>query len=347
MTDRNKNNGVSIMDSGQIFIIAEIGVTCNYDMETTKKLVKAAHSCGADAVKLNFHFPDELMSDRDVSYTYRNATGTKTENMFDMFNSLRFTFEEWSEIKDFCDHIGIEFFGSVDGKTSIEWGDKLGFNYFKVGTWDISDVIMWEQLAKLNKPVIVDVGASPESEIQEMINIMGAENLIILHDYHTSAHSEMNMLSIKHLIDEYDIVTGFSSPNTYDVNDYMAVALGASVIEKRLTLDQNADGHHHILSKTPDQYAEWVSNIRQAEAALGKCGIYPSTNDLKERKDYFKHLCAPTDLKAGTTLTLEHLAAKRPEIDNALKPKDYTKLIGKTLKVGLKKNTAFKLGDVE
>ena len=166
MKDKKSYNHKSIRDMKQIFIIAEIGVTCNYEMETTKKLITFAKNSGADAVKLNFHFPDELMSDKDVTYTYKDFIGEKTENMFDMFNKLRFSFEEWHEIKNYCDHLKIEFFGSVDGNTSIDWADKLGFNYFKVGTWDISDVIMWEKLAKLNKTVIVDIGASPESEIK-------------------------------------------------------------------------------------------------------------------------------------------------------------------------------------
>lgn len=331
----------------QIFIIAEIGITCNYDLELSKKLIKSAKESGADAVKFGIHFPDELMSDTSIDYTYDTANGKVTENMFDMLSSATFTLKEWKEIKKTCKDNDIEFFASIEGKTSIEWGEKLGFNYFKVGTWDVSDVMQLEQLAELNKKIIVDIGASPEQEIEDMIKIIGSENIIILHDFHTSLYSQMNMSTIRYVAEKYNVVTGFSSPSTYDINDYVAVGLGAKVIEKRLTIDRNLDGHHHVLSKTPSEFKEWVLNIRNASKSIGKYGIFPSDNDLAERTQWFKHLCIRKDIPAGTLITKEHLVCKRPEKLESLRPKDYKKLIGKTTKRDLRKNESVKLEDVE
>ena len=333
------------MKQNEIYIIAEIGVTCNYDLEISKQLIKKSKESGADAVKFVFHFPDELMSDRNVMYTYKTTKGDVTENMFDMFESLRFSLEEWFIIKEECNKYNIDFFASVDCNSGIEWGEKLGFKYYKLGTWDVNDIVLLNKLAILNKPVIIDVGASPEKEIKNMINILGPQNTIILHDYHTDKFEEMNMSTIKYLREKYNIITGYSSPNSYDVNDYMSVAMGAKVIEKRLTLSRDLEGHHHVISKTPEEFKDWVKNIKQAEASIGKLGVYPSTQDLKERKNYFKCVCVDKDLLKGTIITEDMLACKRPE-KKGLSLQYYNDLVGRTLSKDIKRNEAIKLKDL-
>ena len=334
------------MDKNKIYIIAEIGVTCNYDLKITKQLIKEAKKSGADAVKFVFHFPDELMSDKDVLYTYKTTKGDVTENMFDMFESLRFSLDEWFVIKEECEKLNIDFFASVDCNSGIEWGEKLGFKYYKLGTWDVNDIVLLKKLATLNKPVIVDVGASPESEIERMIDILGSNNTIILHDYHTDKFEEMNMCTIKYLKQKYNIITGYSSPNSYDVNDYISVAMGASVIEKRLTLSKDLEGHHHIISKTPEEFKEWVKNIRQAELAIGKYGVHPSSNDLKERKEYFKCICFDKDLSKGTVITEDMLACKRPEKKGMIPLENFYGIVGNILTTDVKRNEAVKITDL-
>mgnify|MGYP001278656446 CR=1 FL=1 len=329
-----------------IFIIAEIGVTCNYDLSITEKLIKSAKDSGADAVKFVFHFPDELMSDKEVLYTYKTLNGEVTENMYDMFESLTFTLDEWHKVKQMCIDNDIELFSSVDGKTSVKWGEELGFNYYKVGTWDVSDVNLFKDLAKLNKKVMVDIGASPEEEIKEMIDIVGTENIIILHDYHTNKYDEMNMQTIKYLSDKYGIMMGFSSPDSYDINDYVAVGMGIKFIEKRLTLDRNLEGHHHILSKTPDEFKEWVKNIKNAEKSVGRYGIFPSENDLKDRDKFFKHLCADVDISKGDVITEDMMASKRPET-SGLKPNMMKEFVGKVAITDIKRNQAITKNEVE
>lgn len=325
------------MNLDKVFIIAEIGVTCNYNLEITEELIKAAKDSGADAVKFVFHFPDELMADRNITYTYDTVNGKITENMFDMFNHLRFSLDEWFKIKNICNSIGIEWFSSIDSDSGIEYGEKLGFNYYKLGSWDVNDTILLEKLARLNKPVIIDIGASPESEIKEMIEILGTDNTIILHDYHTLKYDEMNMLTIPYLREKYGIVVGYSSPNSYDINDYVAIALGAKIIEKRLTLDRNLNGHHHILCKTPNEFKDWVCNIRNAEASLGNLSVVPSQNDLIERNKWFKHICAKVDIPKGTLISKNMLTCKR-HVRNGIDPKYYHMLVGRVADVDIKIN---------
>ena len=334
------------MNLDKIFIIAEIGVTCNYDLEFTGELIKKAKESGADAVKFVFHFPDELMADNTITYTYDTVRGKVTENMFNMFNHLRFTLDEWFKIKNICEEVGIEWFSSVDCDGGIEYGEKLGFNYYKLGSWDVNDILLLEKLAQLNKPVIIDIGASPEKEIKQMIDILGVDNTIILHDYHTDNFQEMNMISIPYLKEKYGIKVGYSSPNYYDNNDYIAVALGAQIIEKRLTLDKNLEGHHHILCKTPDEFKEWVINIRNAEMVVGEKGIFPSQNDLKERKKWFKHICAETYIPKNTIITKDMLTCKR-HVSEGLDPNYYPELLGRVSNIDINVNEPINLNNTK
>lgn len=334
------------MKKEKIYIIAEIGVTCNYDLEITENLIKTAKLCGADAVKFVFHFPDELMSDNTIQYTYDTVNGKVTENMFDMFNNLKFSLDDWFKIKKICEDSQIEWFSSIDSDSGIELGEKLNFNYYKLGSWDVNDIMLLEKIAKLNKPVIVDIGASTEEEVKELINIIGPNKTIILHDYHTNEFKEMNMLTIPYIKEKFGIKVGYSSPNSYDINDYIAVALGAEIIEKRLTLSKDLPGHHHILSKTPEEFKIWVDNIHNAAAALGEKGIFPSTNDLQERKKWFKHVCAKVDIPKDTKITESMLTCKRHVI-NGLDPKYYSHLIGKISTVDIKRNSAINLNNTK
>ena len=101
-----------------LFIVAECGVTCNYDMNIAKKLVEVVGETGADAIKFIFWFPEEIMSDRTVEYSYETVNGTVTENMFDMLDKLRFTLDEWRELKGYANEKGVIMFSTV-GSTSM------------------------------------------------------------------------------------------------------------------------------------------------------------------------------------------------------------------------------------
>ena len=337
--------GNKIIGDKNVFIIAEIGVTCNYDMDITKQLVSAAAKAGADSVKFVLHFPDDLMSDRSVEYTYDTVCGKVTENMFEMFDSLRFTLEEWKEIKAYADKEGIILFASIEGQRGLDYAKELNFLLYKVGAWDLSDYPLWEKMSKIKEPLIIDVGTVYEDELKIVLDILKDNDVILLHDYHTPRYEEMNMLSIPYMKEHLGVRVGFSSPNSYDINDYVAIGLGARVLEKRLTLSHDLPGHHHIISKEPQEFAEWVQSIRNIEKSLGKRDIIPSADDRAHRKEYFKHVCASQDIRAGEMITAEMITCKRPE-DAGLDPGHYSNLLGTVALRDIARNEAVGYEDV-
>jgi sialic acid synthase SpsE len=330
-----------------LFITAEIGITCNYDMNITKELIDVTKEAGADAIKLIFWFPEEIMSDKTISYSYETTKGKVSENMFEMLNKLRFTLDEWYEIKEYADKQGIIIFSTVNSPSGIEYAEAIDLDAYKLSSWDYNYFPLWKQISKLNKPMIIDTGPVNTLEVAKVMQLMkDAENnqSILVHCFHTDDHGEMNMRAIPYMRDAFDTLVGYSSRDQDSETDIMAVTMGAVYLEKRLTLDQNLPGHHHNISMEPNDFMNYVTLIRNVQTAIGLKDLKPSKPDLIERKKWFRHLVANKDIKAGTIISKNMLEGKRPE--NGISP-EYQKLfIGKKLKCDLKYNETITWDDV-
>ena len=336
-----------IGEEAPIFVIAEIGVTCNYDLEMAKALIGTVRDRGADAVKFIFWFPDEIMSDRTVLYDYDTTDGKKTENMYDMLNSLRFTLDEWKELKGYADDCGVVMFSTVNSPSGITYAESVGLEAYKLSSWDYNYLPLWRRIASLGKPMLIDTGPVSTLEVAKVLQVMkdeGNDQCVLLHCFHTQSPHEMNMRAIPYMRRAFDCLVGFSAEGQEDQNDIMAVTLGAKVIEKRLTLDRELTGHNHILSKEPEEFKRYVAMIRDVDSALGRYELRPSPNDLAERKKWFRHLVAARDVAEGTVLTEEMLDGKRPE--NGISPEYMNHFIGRPIRRALRADEAISWDDV-
>jgi len=330
-----------------LFIIAECGVTCNYDMEITKNLIDVVARSGADAIKFIFWFPDEIMSDRSREYTYETVDGTKSENMFYMLNELRFTLEEWKEVKSYADEKGVILFSTVNSPTGIEWAEELDLSAYKLSSWDYNHHPLWRDIAKIGKPMLIDTGPVRTEDVAKVMKILKEENneqTVLLHCFHTENYGEMNMRSIPYLRETFRTLVGYSAPDRRDEMDIMAVTMGACVLEKRLTLDRTYPEHHHILSKEPEEFSEYVDQMRNVRAARGVKDLDPSEEDIKKRRENFRHIVADQDIPKGTKLQREMLAGKRP--DAGVSPEYLPFFVGRDVKRKLKKNECISWDDV-
>ena len=342
-----KVGGKILGENQPLFITAEIGVTCNYDINITKELIDVTKSSGADAVKLIFWFPEEIMSDKTINYTYDTVNGKVSENMFDMLNDLRFTLDEWHKIKEYADKKGIILFSTVNSPSGIEYAEKIKLDAYKLSSWDFNYIPLWEKISKLNKPMLIDTGPVNTLEVAKVIKLMiDAENeqSLLVHCFHTNIHSEMNMNSIPYMRSAFNTLVGYSSRDESYETDIMAITLGATYLEKRLTLDHNLPGHHHNISMEPDKFIEYVSLMRNVQSALGIKNLKPSAPDISERKKWFRHLVANIDIKAGTIIREDMLEGKRPEI--GISPEYQNLFIGKKINRDLVCNETITWNDI-
>ena len=323
--------------SSPIFVVAECGVTCNYDVEMTKQLIDVVGVAGADAIKLIFWFPEEIMSDRSTIYKYRTLEGLREENMFDMLSKLQFALWEWEEIKAYADSKDVILFSTVNSPPGIDWGKELDLDAYKLSSWDYNYHSLYREIAKLGKPMILDTGPVYPKELAKVLSIIeeeGNDQVILVHTFHTGILEQMNMTSIPYLATTYDCLVGYSPPSIESELDFVAVALGATMLEKRLTLDRSLPGHHHIQSMEPGEFELYVKQVRDIQTAIGGFRLEPSDNDLEERKKWFRHLVPSKDLPKGHILTEADLEAKRGE--SGISPVDVEYLIGRKLSKSVK-----------
>jgi sialic acid synthase SpsE len=330
-----------------VFIVAEAGVTCNYDMAITKELIDVVAESGADAIKFIFWFPEEIMSDKTVTYCYDTVNGQCTENMFEMLNQLRFSLDEWREIKAYADRKNVIIFATVNSPSGIDYAEAIGLEAYKLSSWDFNYFPLWQRIAALGKPMIIDTGPVNTLEVAKVMDLMkqaGNDQAILVHCFHTDQPAEINMRAIPYMRQAFGALAGFSATGREDELDVMAVSLGAVLLEKRLTMSRGLPGHHHILSKEPREFAAYVQLMRHMQAALGVYDLVPSPNDLSERRKWFRHLVANREIPAGTRLTADMLEGKRNEA--GVSPEYLDWFVGRVTKRTLRYNEAISWDDV-
>jgi len=330
-----------------LFITAEIGVTCNYDMKITKDLIDVVHNAGADAVKLIFWFPDEIMSDKTITYSYETAKKTVTENMYEMLDKLRFTLDEWRELKAYAVSRNVILFSTVNSPSGIEYAEAIGLEAYKLSSWDYNYFSLWKQISELGKPLLIDTGPVNTLEVAKVMQLMqeaGNEQSVLVHCLHTDNHAEMNMRAIPYMRKAFNTLVGYSSKDRNSETDIMAITLGAVFLEKRLTLSRDLPGHHHILSMEPKEFEEYVKLMRNVQAALGVEYLQPSQADRAEREKWFRQIVVNQDIPSGTKLSSDMLEGKRPE--SGISPEYMDLFIGRETKRDLKYNEALSWHDI-
>ena len=235
-----------------VFITAEIGVTCNHDMDIARELIDVVADAGADAVKFLLVFPDEFMSNKDVTFSYETVSGEESVNMYEMFLQEKFTFNEWQELKEYCDERGVIMFASVSTPSGIEYAERLELPAYKLSSWDFNYHPLWRNIAQKNKPVIIDTGPVGMLDLAKAVNLMqeeGNDQSLLVHCVHTDNPEEVNMHTIPYLRRAFNSLVGYSSRGRNDITDIMGITLEAVYMEKRLTTDRKLPGHHHILAR--------------------------------------------------------------------------------------------------
>ena len=329
----------TIGEGHALFIVAECGCTCNYDMKITKELIDVVHESGADAIKFIFWFPEEIMSDKTVTYEYDTINGRKSENMFEMLDKLRFSIEQWQDIKAYADEKNVILFSTVNWPSGIIYAEKLGLEAYKLSSWDTNYEPLLRKIAAIGKPMILDTGPINVLELAKYMQLMkdaGNDQSIIVHCFHTEIPMEMNMRSIPYIKRAFNTLVGYSATDYRDEQDIVAVSLGAVFLEKRLTMNRSLPGHHHVLSKEPDEFKRYVQTIRDIHVSLGSYDLIPSPGDIEVRKTAFRHLVANQDIPEGTILKPEMLEGKRPE--KGISPEYIEFFIGRRTKRELKYN---------
>ena len=321
------------------FIIAEAGDNHNGDINLAYKLIDVAKLSGADAVKFQtFVTEDIICRNAEMAEYQKNNMGVE-ESQFDMVKKLELSFEQFRELKKYCDSIGIKFMTTAFDIKSIKFVvDDLNLDILKIPSGEITNYPYLVQTAKSGKDIILSTGMATIDEINDAINVLrqnGSGKISLLHcttEYPAPLDS-VNLNAIKTLQQEFNCEVGYSDHTKgIEVASY-AVAMGATIIEKHFTLDKNLPGPDHKASLEPDELRDLVLKIREVEQILGDGVKVPQPAEIKNIAIARKSIVAKCDIKKGELFTEDNLACKRPgdgispmkwnEIINTVATKDY------------------------
>jgi N,N'-diacetyllegionaminate synthase len=333
------------------FIVAEVGINHNGDLNLAKKIIDEAKKCGVDAVKFQVFKADEFVSDLSSTYTYRSRGELITESMLEIFKRYEFDAAEWKEIFGYCKNKNMEFFVTPQNPSDLDFILSIvDIPVIKVGSDDLTNLELLEYYAKKNKPVIISAGMAYISEIEDAVNTIrntGNSDLIVLHcvsSYPADAE-EVNLRRILTIKQAFDVVVGFSDHTIGYSAAVGAVVLGAKVIEKHFTVDKNLPGPDHWFSANPDEMRELVDEIRFIERALGSGVIEPTPKELEMRKIARRSIVAAKNIDKGGAITRNVVTFKRP--GTGLTPKFINYIIGRKAKIDIKKNELITFDKIE
>lgn len=319
------------------FIIAEAGVNHNGDIRLAKKLIDAAAEAGVDSVKFQTWKTELLVTPDAQMAEYQVDNTQKEESQFDMLKRLELSYDDFTELKQYCDDKGILFLSTPDEEESATFLNDVQ-DTFKIGSGELTNTPFLRHIARFGKPVILSTGMGYLSEVEHALFVLQDEGLsladiTVLHattDYPT-APEDVNLQAMQTIGRAFPGVTIGYSDHTLGIEiPVAAVAMGAKVIEKHFTLDKTMEGPDHKASLEPEELAAMVSAIRNVETALGSGWKVPTAVEKANRKVVRKSIVAAQTIEEGTILTESMLDIKRP--GDGISPTRWDEVVGSKAK---------------
>ena len=313
----------------------------NGSLDLALRLADAAKASGADAVKFQTFRADLIATRSAHKAPYQERTTAHAESQFEMLQRLELDAAAHRRLIDHCRQIGIQFLSSPFDAQSADLLATMDVPLYKVPSGEITNLPFLQHLARKGRPLILSTGMSTLGEVEEAVNVLqaaGASKLTLLHcvTEYPAPYAEVNLRAMHTLRSAFGLPVGYSDHAPGIDIAIAAVALGAEVIEKHLTLDRSLPGPDHAASLEPSELQQMVVAIRHVEAALGTGIKAPAPCELPNLWVARKSVVAARLLPAGHQLRIGDLDIKRP--GNGLAPKLLPELIGRTLRAGLAKD---------
>jgi N-acetylneuraminate synthase len=329
------------------FIIAEIGVNHNGNIELAKKLIDAANDAGADAVKFQSFIVEELVSNKTKKPDYQIRAKEKTQ--YEMLKNLELSFDEFKELKKYCDKKNIEFISTAYDIQSVEYLDEIGVKRFKIASADLINKPLIEAVAKTKKQIILGVGMATLGEIERTISLITSlknKDIVLLHctTSYPTAYDQVNMTVLSTLKTAFGLPVGYSDHTLGLEISVMAVTFGAKVIEKHFTLDRSMRGPDHFASIQPPEFNKMVEYIRNVEKAFGTAEKKIVSEEKKNIFFMRRSIHAAKDLKKGEIINEGNIKIIRPF--NGVEPWFLDIISDKKLKCNVKKDNPIKWEDL-
>ncbi|MDX1618505.1 MAG: N-acetylneuraminate synthase [Balneolaceae bacterium] len=334
-------------------IIAEAGVNHNGSMTLATGLIDAAAEAGADYVKFQ-SFNTEKMTAKDApraEYQKEEHDHPGGPSQYEFLKTVELTEAQHETLKKYAEKKEIKFLSTPFDLASADLLDRLGVDYLKIPSGEITNKPLIEHIASKGRDVILSTGMSTLEEVGDAIEILenggiAREQLTVLHctTEYPAPYDEVNLRAMETIREAFDVRVGYSDHTPGIEVPVAAVALGAVMVEKHFTLDRRLPGPDHRASLEPDELSEMVQAIRNVEKALGNPEKKPAQSEMKNRDVARKSIHLARDIAEGSVITENDLTMLRP--GDGISPMEIEDIIGKKVVKNLQKGEKLKRSDL-
>lgn len=319
-----------------IFTIAEIAQAHNGSIELAHKYIDAVAKTGVNAIKFQTHI---AIAESSIYEPFR-VRFSDDKTRFDYWKRMEFTLEQWKELKEHCDKVGLEFISSPFSNAAVDLLEKVGVKRYKVGSGEVNNFVLLEKVSQTGKPIIISSGMSSYDELDDTVQFLKQRKV----DYsilqcttsYPTKPEQFGLNVIEELKKKHNVTVGFSDHSSTIETCIAAVSLGAEILEFHVVFDKESTGPDAKSSLTMDETTQLVKAVQNIEIALQNPINKKNNSQFKELKQIFeKSLAVNKNLNAGHILTFSDLETKKPKGYGIL-ASEYEEIIGKALKTDLK-----------
>jgi pseudaminic acid synthase len=329
------------------FIIAELSANHGGNIEIAKETVRAAKRAGADAIKLQTYTANTITLDvKSNDFKITQGTHWDGQYLYDLYKEASLPWNWHKTLFDLAEEEGLICFSSPFDFSAVDLLETLDCPIYKIASFEITDIPLIEYVASKGKPVIISTGIADLSDIElaiETCHKAGNKDITILKC--TSAYparlEDANLITIPDIISRFGVKSGLSDHTLGTEAPSLAVAMGATVIEKHFILDKSIGGPDAHFSLDEKEFKAMVDVVRLTEKMMGKID-YEMTEKKKKSREFSRSLFVAENISKGEIITEKNIRSVRP--GHGLHPKHYYEVLGKVATCDIKKGTPFSFG---
>lgn len=300
-----------------VYVIAEVSANHNQSLETARKTVAAAAAAGANAVKFQTYDPDTITIDStNEDFIVRDGSAWDGRTLHSLYTEGMMPWDWHAELFDLAKSLGMDAFSSPFDFAAVELLESLDVPFYKIASFEITDTRLIGWVAQTGKPVIISTGIAELADIYRAVETChkaGNHRVVVLKctSSYPAPSNELNLRTIQDMRDRLGVIIGFSDHTLSEVASVAAVALGARVIERHLTMERETAGLDSGFSTNPEEFKCLVNSIRETQSALGDITYELPSAGLSSRK-YARSLYVIRDVNSGDLVTEANIASVRP-----------------------------------
>ena len=345
MNEFIKINGRKISVDHSPYVIAEMSANHNGDINNAYKIIDMAKASGADAVKLQTYRPDTITMDMNTPEFMIEGGLWDGQSLYELYKGAFMPWEWHQLLFDYARKIGITIFSSPFDNTAVDLLEDLNTPAYKIASFEAVDLPLIKYVAQTGKPMIISTGMADAQEIQEAIEAAregGCKELAILHcvSGYPAPAEDYNLRTLVDMQKRFGLVTGLSDHTIDNTTAITSVALGASIIEKHVTLDRNGGGPDDSFSLESEELRQLCVGAKTAWESLGKIDYGRKSSEQGNVK-FRRSLYAVKDIQKGEKFTKDNIRSIRPGF--GLPPKYYESVLGAISQDDIKLGSPIKL----